>query len=130
MDGTGQRKWRPQVEEGWGPGARRRALLGALACCAREKKEGEGRKKKEGKRKGEKEKENGEEKEREEKRERDAAGFAEAVDARGGGRSEATCTRNEEKGNAGMGIEFGCRNSGSSEKDFGKSGAWTAKNLE
>ena len=66
------------MEEGWGPGARRRALLGALACCAWEKK-GEGRRKKEGggekkrKREKEKEKEKGEEKERGRKRERDAA---------------------------------------------------------
>ena len=70
---------------------------------------------------------------RKEERERElAARFAAVVGhARAAtfGRS-ATRTRNKKKMNTMTGIEFGCRNSGLSEKDFGKSGAWTGKNLE
>jgi len=91
----------------------------------RRKKEGGG-----GKKKKKKEKKEREEK-RERKRERDAAGFASAVDARARRlQSKATRTRNEEKGNTRTGIEFGCRIGGSSEKDFGESGAQIGKNFE
>jgi len=73
--------------------------------------------------------------ERERERERAAGGIcgglAAAVDARARRlQSEATRTWNEEKGNIRTGIEFVCRNGGSSEKDFGESGARTRKNLE
>ena len=76
------------MEEGWGPGARRRALLGALACCAWEKMEGEGRKK-EGKRKME----------RERKRERAIGGI------RGGGRRTRTAASVGSNSHAERGIE-------------------------
>ena len=83
----------------------------------------EGRRKEEERRrrreKKEKKKKKMEKKRRERKRERDAAGFAAAVDARARRlQSEATRTRNEKRGNKRMGIEFGCRNCGSSKKDF------------
>ena len=89
----------------------------------KKKREKKGKQKKEKKRK----KEKGEEREREL-----AARFAAAVGlARAAmfGRS-TTRTRNKKKRNTMMGIEFGCRNGGSSEKDFGESGARTGKNLE
>ena len=97
--------------------------------CVAVRREGEGRREK-GKKNRKREK--GKKKEKgERERERAMARFAAAVDARARRlQSEATPTQNEEKGNTRTGIEFGCRNGGSSEKDFKESGARTEKNLE
>ena len=128
-----------QVEaaSGGGVGAGRSALSSArrpgVLCVGeegrrRKKEEGGGKKKK---RKRKRKRRRKGERERGKERERDAAGFAAAVDARARRlQSEATRTWNEEKGNTRTGIEFGCRIGGSSEKDFGESGAQIGKNFE
>jgi hypothetical protein len=88
------------------------------------------REKRKGKREKEKEKRKTKEKKKKIKRGL-SAGFAVVVDARAQRlQSEATRTLNDEKGNTRTGIEFGCRNGGSSEKDFRESGAHIGKNLE
>ena len=102
----------------WGSAEGRSASSSARRCAARG---GERRRKKKKREKEKKKKKKGKRKmEREEEREL-SAGFAAAVDARARRlQSEATRTRNEEKGNTRTGIEFGCRIGGSSEKDFGE----------
>ena len=108
--------------------ARRAARGGERRRREKEERKG-GRKKKREKEK--KKKEKGKIKIEREKDRELSAGFAAAVDARARRlQSEATRTRNEKKGNTRTGIEFGCRNGESSEKDFGESGARTGKNLE
>ena len=125
-DGTGQGKWR-------GGGARGRCAVLPVAqrVGARRKKE-ERRMREKNKREKEKRKRKRKKRKKWRERERElSAGFAAAVDARARWlQSETTRTRNEEKGNTRTGIEFGCRNDGSSEKDFGESVARTGKNLE